>query len=123
MVHVLVRALYDMCARCKVRTLQQLDLILNLIYGRRPIYYRLRSWVMNRQTWQYLYDYRNIKIAERDDFVTSGSRSQCYKDFFDGNLYHEIVRTSGGDKGTMYDIFISISCDGFQILENKTYDC
>ena len=84
---------------------------------------RMRKWFLSRDSCDLLYSYRHKNI-ERD----SGDRSEAsetktyYHDFFDGTRYQEIVTERGGEEAAKWDIFISITSDGFQCFNNSAYD-
>lgn len=77
-----------------------------------PLIPRIQRLVKDRESCEQLYNYRHSRCAK--DGVLS--------DIFDGAAYKRVCERFGGEVGTEFDVFISVSTDGFQTFKNKTYD-
>ena len=63
----------------------------------------------------YKYLHTHAFNSERED--------GCYNDYYDGSLFKDIVKRRGRVDAVRWDVFISVSCDGFQTFQNARYDC
>ena len=52
----------------------------------------------------------------------STEEGNYYGDIVDGSLYTGIIESRGGEEAAKYDVFLSLSTDGFQTFGNKSYD-
>ena len=78
---------------------------------------RLKQWLKSEHTCKMLYQnmHANAFHARRGGDV--------FEDFYDGALFKDIVEKRGGVEAAKWDIFLSVSCDGFQTFHNNSYDC
>ena len=81
---------------------------------------RVRNWLSNERTFQMLYDQMQDKFTSRGN---AGGSISFYEDFFDGALVKDIVRRRGGWRKCMYDLFLDVSTDGFNVFNSSQYDC
>ncbi|PXF41662.1 hypothetical protein BWQ96_08613 [Gracilariopsis chorda] len=78
---------------------------------------RVTKWVADVLSCERLFEYRH---KQRTTPVQSGG---LYTDVFDGSVYEDGEIQLGVAEALKWDVFLSISTDGFQTFENGRYDC
>lgn len=86
-----------------------------------PLLPRIRKWVLNEESASDLYNYRHSNCLGVDSSALGNGH--FFGDYFDGTLYRDIIDKYGGEDAVKYDIFITLSSDGFQPFYNRRYDC
>ena len=77
-----------------------------------PILPRIASIVYEEQGYNALYGYRHHY-----------ERKSCLaRDYFDSEAFQRLCEDHGGEANLKYDIFLSLSTDGFQVHKNRDYD-
>ncbi|PXF42861.1 hypothetical protein BWQ96_07405 [Gracilariopsis chorda] len=82
-----------------------------------PLLPRVASWMADALSCEQLFEYRHKQ------WTTPVQSGGFYTDVFDGSVYKDVEIYFGGSEALKWDVFLSISTDGFQTFENGRYDC